>query len=72
MHKDAIGNDINIDDIVAYGSHNRLKIGTVQKLTPKMVMVIPAGKQYWDRKYPYDVIKITDNKGLLYIIKNNG
>lgn len=68
MHKDAIGNNLTAGDYVAYPQNNRLKIGTVKKLTPKMVFVTPAGKQYWDRKYPNDVVKLTDSKLSLYML----
>lgn len=68
MHKDPLGNDLVKGDVVAYASHNRLKIGIVHKCTPKMVLVIPAGKQYWDRKYPFDVVKIEDKKTTLYFL----
>ena len=70
MHKDILGNDIVEGDVIAYPLHNRLKIGTVHKCTPKMVTVIPAGKQYWDKKYPHEIIKINDSKVSLFFIKN--
>ena len=71
IHKDALGNNINKGDYVAWASHNRLKIGVVHKNTPKMVLAIPAGKEYWDRKYPKDVIKINDSKVSMYLLKNS-
>jgi hypothetical protein len=69
MHKDPLGNKLIEGDYVAWASHNHLKIGTVYKLTPKMVLVIPTGKQYRDRKYPKDVIKINDSKVSMYMLK---
>ena len=71
MHKDVLGNEIKENCIIAYPSHNRLKIGTVRKCTPKMVSVVPVGKQYWDRKYPYEVLVVDDPKISLYILKNS-
>ena len=71
MHSDKLGNSLVTGDYVAYASHNRLKLGTVNKLTPKMVIVMPIGKSYLDRKYPNDIIKVQDKKISLYILKNS-
>lgn len=71
MHKDVLGNEIKNGDNVVYPHHNRLKIGSVKKSTPKMVTVIPVGKQYWDRKYPHEVLVINDPKISFYILKNS-
>ena len=71
MHKDVLGNNLNSGDYVAWSSHNHLKLGVVYKSTPKMVFVIPAGKEFWDRKYPNDVIKINDSKVSMYMLKNS-
>ena len=71
MHKDILGNTIKEQDVVVYPNHNRMKIGTVSKCTPKMVTVIPVGKQYWDRKYPQEVLVIDDPKISMYILKNS-
>ena len=71
MHEDALGNKLAKGDYVAYSSHNHLRIGIVYKLTPKMVFVIPAGRQYWDRKYPNDVVQLNDPKLSLYMLKHS-
>lgn len=68
-HKDILGNSISDGDIVAYPHHNKLKVGVVKKCTPKMVSVSPVGKQYWDRKYPKELLVINDPKISLYILK---
>ena len=71
MHKDVLGNPITETSVVAYPHHNRLKIGTVHKCNPKMVTIIPVGKQYWDRKYPQELLVVDDPKISLYILKNS-
>lgn len=70
MHKDILGNDIAEGCIVAYPHHNHMKVGTVEKNSPKMVMVKAVGKTYIDRKYPNEVLVVDDPKISLYILKN--
>lgn len=71
LHKDILGNTIKVDDIVVYPNHNRMKIGTVQKNSPKMVIIQPIGKQYIDRKYSSEVLVVDDPKISIYILKNS-
>ena len=70
MHKDILGNEIKVDDIVVYPDHNRMKIGSVKKNAPKMVMVQAVGKKYTDRKYPTEVLVVDDPKITMYLLKN--
>lgn len=71
MHKDILGNEIAESTVVAYPLGNKLKIGVVKKCTPKMLSIIPVGKQYWDRKYPQEVLVVNDSKISFYILKNS-
>lgn len=71
MHKDILGNTINDGDSVVYPHHNRMIVGSVQKSTPKMVMVQAVGKSYTDRKYPNEVLVVDDPKITMYILKNS-
>ena len=71
MHKDILGNIIKVDDTVVYPLQNRMKIGTVQKNSPKMVIVQPIGKQYIDKKYPSEVLVVDDPKITMYILRNS-
>lgn len=71
MHKDILGNAIAEGDAVVYPDHNRMKVGTVKKNSPKMVMVQPVGKLYTDRKYPQEVLVVDDPRISLYILKNS-
>lgn len=70
LHKDILGNKISIGDIVAYPAHNSMKIGTVNKLNPKMINVTAVGKKYVDRKYPTELLVINDPKISFYVLKN--
>ena len=71
MHKDILGNDIKEGDIVVYPDHNRMKIGTVKKNSPKMVMIQAIGKTYTDRKYSQELLVVDDPKLTMYILKNS-
>lgn len=71
MHKDILGNVINEGDSVVYPHHNSMKVGSVKKSTPKMVMIQAVGRLYTDRKYPYEVLVVNDPKISLYILKNS-
>ena len=71
MHKDILGNDIKEGDIVVYPDHNRMKIGTVTKNSPKMVMIQAIGRTYTDRKYSQELLVVDDPKLTMYILKNS-
>jgi len=74
VHKDILGNMLKLGDSVVYPDHNRMKIGTVKKLTPKMVNVKEIGR-HWsenpDRKYPQELLVVDDPKLTMYILKNS-
>jgi len=74
QHKDKLGRLIELDDYVAYPSHNSLAFGKVIKLNNKMVKVVkvPASK-YTDsgnNKYPHDMIKLEPRDMTWYLLKN--
>lgn len=69
-HKDILGNAIKVGDIVAYPSHNQMRIGVVQKLNPKMINVTAIGRKYVDRKYPSELLTVDDPKITVYVLKN--
>ena len=71
IHKDILGNTIKVGDIVTYPDHNRLRIGTVTKLNPKMINITPLGRKYPDRKYPSEIMCVDDPKITLYVLKNS-
>lgn len=70
-HKDILGNTIKVGDIVAYPSHNSMKIGTVKKLNPKMINITAIGRKYTDRKYSSEVLTVDDPKITLYVLKHS-
>lgn len=71
IHKDILGNKINLEDTVVYPSHNNLKIATVKKINPKMVNVVAVGRKVPDRKYPEDLLVVDDPKITMYMLKYN-
>lgn len=71
LHKDILGNEINEGDSVVYPHHNSMKIGTVKKNSPKMVMVQAIGRTYIDRKYPNELLVVNDPKITMYILRNS-
>lgn len=71
VHKDILGNVLKLDDNVVYPDHNRMRIGTVVKLNPKMVNVKAIGRSYPDRKYPQELLVVDDPKLTMYILKNS-
>jgi hypothetical protein len=73
-HKDKLGRLIELDDYVAYPSHNSLAFGRVIKLNNKMVKVVkvPASK-YTDNgsnKYPVDMVKLEPKDMTWYLLRN--
>lgn len=71
-HYDKLGQEIAVDDFVAFPVSNGLMMGRVTKLNPKMIKVtkIPAGKWggTWN-KYPEDIVKIESSLASLYCLK---
>ncbi len=75
-HRDKLGRLIQLDDYVAYPSHNSLQFGKVIKLNNKMIKVIkvPTGKRLdsGSNKYPNDLVKLDDKDMTFYLLKNSG
>jgi hypothetical protein len=76
-HRDRLGRVIKVGDFVAAADNNRLSVGTVCKLNPKMVQYKTIhNEKYWsDRrvnKYPNDVIVVEGPEVTFYILKNSG
>lgn len=73
-HRDRLGRLLNVGDCVAYPSHNSLGIGTVKKLNPKMVKVVPVGSNYrsnGSNKYPQDMVLLDGPEVTMYLLKMN-
>jgi len=71
VHRDILGNVLKLDDNVVYPDHNRMRIGNVVKLNPKMVNVKAIGRSSPDRKYPQELLVVDDPKLTMYILKNS-
>ena len=82
MHTDTLGQDILVDDFVAFPQGNKLLIGKVTKLSNKMLIISTVSKKRvrkWTgetittyRKYPNDTVRVDQNcAGLtMYVIRN--
>lgn len=70
-HNDILNNPVNTGDIVVYPNRNRMSIGVVKKLNPKMINITPIGNSWIDRKYSSEVLVVDDPKISMYILKNS-
>ena len=79
-HTDVLGQSLKVDDFVAYPSssglgRNRLKVGKIVDLTPKMLKVVHLQRRSVDEakittRYPDDCVRLDDELIALYILKN--
>jgi hypothetical protein len=69
-HKDILGRTIELNDVVAFPSHNSLMIATVDKINPKMIKVNVVGRKWTMNKYPQDLVKINGPEATMYLMKN--
>jgi hypothetical protein len=76
-HKDKLGRVLKVGDCVAYPESNRLEIGTIKKVTPKMTMVAELGSKIkWyngngHRKYPGDLVLLEGPEVTMYLLRMN-
>jgi hypothetical protein len=79
MHLDALNQELQVNDFVAYPSssglgRNTLKIGKIVAMTPKMVKVVHVNKRLYEARittrYPGDCVKIDEQLVTVYILKN--
>lgn len=71
VHKDRLGRILKEGDCVVYPSHNSLAVGTVKKLNPKMVKVVPVGTKYrssGSNKYPSDMVVVEGPEVTMYLL----
>lgn len=65
-HRDLLGRVLAVGDYVAYPVSNDLKLGKIEKLSPKMVKV--QGR--WSiNKYPKDTVKLDGPDLVMYLLK---
>jgi hypothetical protein len=72
FHLDRLGKEIKVDSYVVYPQNNSLRVGTVLKITPKMVSVYAIGREPRDavHKYPQDCIIVEGSDVTMYVLKN--
>ena len=75
-HRDRLGRLIKLGDFIAAADNNRLSVGIVSKLNPKMVQYKTVSKEkYWHgrrvNKYPDDVVIIEGPDVSIYLLKNS-
>jgi hypothetical protein len=78
-HADILGQELRVDDFVAYPSssglgRNQLKIGKIVDITPKMVKVVHMKRRsVYEAKIttrnPADCVRLDSNLITLYILK---
>lgn len=68
-HKDKLGRLIEVDMHVAYPSSNRLRLGRVTKLSPKMISVTDVdGRQSTKHIYPADSVLVDSSRVTFYVL----
>ena len=77
QHQDLLGRALSVGDCVVYPQANALHIGTVIKLTPKMVKVkkVKVSPSRWytgeANKYPSDLVKVEGPEVTMFLLKNS-
>jgi hypothetical protein len=72
QHKDKLGQDLAVNDCIAFPDSNTLFIGKIVKLNPRMITVVKIGGKtsFTTRKYPADLIRLESEAVTLYLLKN--
>ena len=76
VHKDIFGREIAVGDAVAFPHANQLYIGTVIKISPKQIRVVPVVGGYRAHegylKYANQCVLVDGPQVTMYILKNSG
>lgn len=74
-HQDLFGQPLELGDCVVYPRSNSMTVGTVAKLSTKMVGVREVGTSLWgnsnSNKYPAQVVKVTGAEVTMYLLKKS-
>lgn len=75
--KDKLDQLLKVGDCVVWPKNNKLEIGCIVKIHPKMIKVKKfEPKKRWDpvtwNKYPVDLVKLEGPMVSLYILKKSG
>ena len=73
-HKDILGNAITVNaSVVVPEGRRSLRVGVVERLTPKMVAVKIVGNRGFRSErllYPKDILVVEDSRVTLYLLKH--
>ena len=74
-HRDRLGKLIKVGDFIAAADNNRLSVGIVNKINPKMIQYKTVSKEkFWHgrrvNKYPDDTVVIEGPEVSIYLLKN--
>jgi len=73
-HRDFFDRTLAVNDYVVYPSHNIMMVGTVTRLTPKMVLVKALGSSSWrkeSRKYSQELVQVSGPEVTMYVLKKS-
>lgn len=76
VYNDLVGKPLEIGAPVAYSEGNILRVGFIEKFTPKMVKVVKSKvkTRKWGStsvaKYPNDLVMLDPKLVTLYLLKN--
>lgn len=69
FHKDLIGNNICVGDVIAFADKNALYVGKIEKLHNKMCTVSRKGK--WSKlAYPENCVLLNSPMATMYLLQN--
>lgn len=76
VHKDCIGQTIDLESYIVYPQHNRLCVGIVKKLNPKMIgvarLLVNKRGYAWAKKnvnkYPEDCVVVEGRRVTMLIM----
>lgn len=68
-HKDILGRELAVGDVVALAAYNSMAIAIIDKLNPKMVRVKRPNSNWTQNKYSQDLIKIDGTDAMIYLLK---
>ena len=70
-HRDKLGRILKVGDCIAYPDHNSLTVGTVKRISAKMVIVAELNTRgsRESRKYPSDVVLLEGPDVSMYLLK---
>jgi hypothetical protein len=71
-HQDALGQELKVDDCVAFADSGTMFIGKIKKLNPKLITITKLGGKwsFTARKYPGDIVRLETELVTLYLLKN--